>query len=88
MKTVKTDLLEIAYPDEGPSAAPVLLLLHGWPDDAHGMTALAERLRVECFPAGVRRTILEGVGHFPAREAPDVVATAIVAFLAEMLREG
>ena len=34
------------------------------------------------FPAGFRRTILEGVGHFPAREAPEAVSASIVDFLA------
>jgi pimeloyl-ACP methyl ester carboxylesterase len=33
MPTVQTSLLEIAYRDDGPREAPVLLLLHGWPDD-------------------------------------------------------
>ncbi|MGI4865216.1 MAG: alpha/beta fold hydrolase [Janthinobacterium lividum] len=34
------------------------------------------------FTAGYRRLLLEGVGHFPHREAPDAVATAILQLLA------
>jgi len=33
------------------------------------------------FTAGYRRLLLEGVGHFPHREAPDAVATAILQLL-------
>lgn len=35
------------------------------------------------FTGGYRRLLLEGVGHFPHREAPDVVADAIVHHLQE-----
>ncbi len=42
MKTVKTDLLEIAYFDDGPPDAAAVLLLHGWPDDALGMMPVAD----------------------------------------------
>lgn len=35
-----------------------------------------------CFPAGYDRVVLDGVGHFPAREAPEAVAGALRAFLA------
>lgn len=31
---VSTDSLNVAYRKDGPSDAPVVLLLHGWPDDA------------------------------------------------------
>jgi pimeloyl-ACP methyl ester carboxylesterase len=34
MPHVETSLLEIAYRDDGSTDAPVVLLLHGWPDDA------------------------------------------------------
>ncbi len=33
------------------------------------------------FSAGYRRIVLDGVGHFPARESPAVVAEAITAHL-------
>ena len=34
MPSVKTAKLEISYLEAGPADGPVLLLLHGWPDDA------------------------------------------------------
>jgi pimeloyl-ACP methyl ester carboxylesterase len=34
MPTIQTSLLEITYADDGPRDAPVVLLLHGWPDDS------------------------------------------------------
>jgi pimeloyl-ACP methyl ester carboxylesterase len=34
-----------------------------------------------CFTAGYERVLLEGVGHFPHREAPNAVATALVRHL-------
>ncbi len=34
MPVVQTSLLDLAYRDDGPRDAPVVLLLHGWPDDA------------------------------------------------------
>lgn len=34
MAAIRTSLLDISYRDDGPSDAPVVLLLHGWPDDA------------------------------------------------------
>jgi pimeloyl-ACP methyl ester carboxylesterase len=36
------------------------------------------------FSTGYRRIVLDGVGHFPPREAPDAVATAVI----EHLRDG
>jgi pimeloyl-ACP methyl ester carboxylesterase len=35
------------------------------------------------FTGGYRRVVLDGVGHFPQREAPDAVADALIAFLSE-----
>ena len=32
----------------------------------------------DCFTAGYRRLTLEGVGHFPTREAPEAVADALI----------
>ncbi len=32
--TIQTSRLKIAYRDDGPQEAPVVLLLHGWPDDS------------------------------------------------------
>lgn len=34
MPSVSTDKIQITYADEGPRDGPIVLLLHGWPDDA------------------------------------------------------
>jgi pimeloyl-ACP methyl ester carboxylesterase len=36
------------------------------------------------FTAGYQRLVLEGVGHFPHREAPEAVAAAILQLVAEV----
>jgi pimeloyl-ACP methyl ester carboxylesterase len=33
------------------------------------------------FTDGYRRLVLDGVGHFPSREAPDAVADAVLEHL-------
>jgi pimeloyl-ACP methyl ester carboxylesterase len=45
MKSIKTDVLEIAYEDEGPEDGLPVLLLHGWPDGPGGWTRVAGHLR-------------------------------------------
>src|ERR1700743_2243798 len=60
MPTLTTDLLEIAYLDQGPRDGSPVLLLHGWPDDATTWDGVTERLN-----AAGRRTIapfLRGFG--------------------------
>ena len=52
MPTLTTDLLEIAYLDQGPRDGSPVLLLHGWPDDATTWDGVTERLN-----AAGRRTI-------------------------------
>ena len=39
-----TELLDIAFFDDGPPDGDPVVLLHGWPDDAHGMLPLAQLL--------------------------------------------
>jgi pimeloyl-ACP methyl ester carboxylesterase len=53
-----TDVLDIAYEEGGPPEAPVVLLLHGWPDDVRGWRGVAPQLhaagfrRVASYPLG------------------------------------
>ena len=47
MKTIRTQLLEIAYENAGPQAGGLVLLLHGWPDAPRGWRAIAQQLHVE-----------------------------------------
>lgn len=49
MPSVTTSKLEIAYEDSGPQDGPVVLLLHGWPDDASSWNTVAARLNGEGF---------------------------------------
>ena len=60
MRTARTELLEIAYLDEGPADGPPVLLLHGWPDDVRAWRGVAPT-----FHAAGRRTVtpyLRGFG--------------------------
>lgn len=61
MATVRTEAAAIAYDEEGPSDAPVVLLLHGWPDDASTWDAVRPALR----DAGFRLIVptLRGFGE-------------------------
>jgi pimeloyl-ACP methyl ester carboxylesterase len=61
MPSVKTSRLEIAYSEAGPAAGPVLLLLHGWPDDATTWDRVVPSLN-----AGGFRTIAPTVRGFGA----------------------
>ena len=59
-KTIRTDVLEIAYEEGGPKDGSHVLLLHGWPDAPVGWEGVARRLQV-----GGYRTIapyLRGTG--------------------------
>ncbi len=60
MPTITTDHLTIAYDLYGPEGAPVVLLLHGWPDDATTWDKVAPRLA----QAGLRVVVptLRGFG--------------------------
>lgn len=59
IRTLATDVLDIGYLDSGEGDLPVALLLHGWPDDAHGMSPIAERLQARGF-----RTIVPWLRSF------------------------
>jgi len=49
LQKIQTQLLEIAYEDEGPSLGPVVFLLHGWPDDARAWDQVAPVLHAGGF---------------------------------------
>jgi pimeloyl-ACP methyl ester carboxylesterase len=59
MHKVKTSKLEICYFEAGPSAGPVMLLLHGWPDDATTWDKVTPHLNAAGF-----RTIAPTVRGF------------------------
>jgi pimeloyl-ACP methyl ester carboxylesterase len=45
MRTIHTDILEIAFEDGGPEQGPPVVLLHGWPDAPRGWNGVASRLQ-------------------------------------------
>jgi len=49
LKSVKTDLLDIAYAEYGPADGPIAILLHGWPYDIHSFEAVAPRLAAQGY---------------------------------------
>lgn len=59
--TVATDILEIGYETGGPYDGPLVLLLHGWPDDVRGWRGVVPHLE----QAGFRWVApwLRGFGH-------------------------
>jgi pimeloyl-ACP methyl ester carboxylesterase len=70
------------------SPSPVItvptLLVHGARDACND--PVTSEHREQFFSARYERLLLDGVGHFPSREAPDAVAKALVAFLADVRR--
>jgi pimeloyl-ACP methyl ester carboxylesterase len=63
---VRTELLDIAYEIAGPVDAPVIILLHGWPDDIGAWRKITPRLNLAGF-----RTI-DGRGVALAQDAIDL----------------
>jgi len=49
LKSVKTDLLDIAYAEYGPPGGPPVVLLHGWPYDIHAFAEVAPRLAAQGY---------------------------------------
>jgi pimeloyl-ACP methyl ester carboxylesterase len=79
MKTIRTEVLEIAYFDNGPKEGPPVLLLHGWPESPAGFDRVCSRLHEAGF-----RTIapfLRGFGetHFLSSATPRVSGAAALA---------
>ncbi|MCO8649437.1 alpha/beta hydrolase, partial [Burkholderia multivorans] len=76
-----------AYADDDArlNPAPVLsvptLVLHGGADTCNHPDSSAGRERF--FSGRYERQLLDGVGHFPQREAPAAVADAVLAFCAQ-----
>jgi pimeloyl-ACP methyl ester carboxylesterase len=56
------------------------LVIHGDSDSCVDASETAEL--DACFTGGYRRVVLNGVGHFPQREAPERVASELLAFFA------
>jgi len=63
VKTVRTAVLEIGYHESGPAAGFPVLLLHGFPDDAHAFDGVAPALA----KAGYRAFAVYLRGYGPTR---------------------
>jgi len=49
MNRIRTDILEVAFEEGGPSNGIPVLLLHGWPDAPRGWNEVARRLQADGF---------------------------------------
>lgn len=79
VKTIRTEVLDIAYEEGGPQTGSLVLLLHGWPDAPRGWRAVAQQLHAKGW-----RTIapyLRGTGptSFLSNETPRVGAGVALA---------
>jgi pimeloyl-ACP methyl ester carboxylesterase len=79
MDLIRTDVLEIAFEEAGPSSGVPVLLLHGWPDAPRGWKEVSWRLQADGF-----RTItpfLRGSSptEFLSKETPRVGAGVALA---------
>jgi pimeloyl-ACP methyl ester carboxylesterase len=88
MKTIHTELLQIAYLDNGPKDGQPILLLHGWPESPAGFEKISSRLHEAGF-----RTIapfLRGFGDtcFLSAATPRVGVAAALAQDALDLMDG
>ncbi len=70
MPTIRTRLLDIAYRDDGPRDGPVVLLLHGWPDDASTWDAIIPILNDAGFRTIAPTTRGFGATRFLSPETP------------------
>ena len=61
MAVLETDTLALAYDDDGPREGPVVLLLHGWPDDV----STWDDVRLALHGAGLR-TVMPSLRGFGA----------------------
>jgi pimeloyl-ACP methyl ester carboxylesterase len=80
MKTICTDVLEIAYLDDGPEDGEPLLLLHGWPESPVGFEEISTRFHNAGF-----RTIAPFLRGFGGTRflSPDTVRFGVGAALAQ-----
>jgi len=79
MKKIQTEVLDIAFEDNGFEDAPAVLILHGWPDAPRGWNLVASKLQAEGW-----RTIipyLRGFGstRFLSEETPRVGSAVALA---------
>jgi pimeloyl-ACP methyl ester carboxylesterase len=59
MKQIDADVLNVGYAEDGPTDAPAVILLHGWPHDIHSYVEVAPLLA----EAGYRAIVPYLRGH-------------------------
>ena len=79
MRTVRTEVLEIAYEEGGPQNGPPVLLLHGWPDAPCGWRAISQRLHAEGWRTVAPYLRGSGPTKFLSYETPRVGAGVALA---------
>src|SRR5262245_63626278 len=72
VKTIRTNVLEIGYHESGPVSGVPVLLLHGFPDDAHAYDGVAPQLA----KAGHRAFAVYLRGYGPTRFLDPAARTA------------
>ena len=83
MPQLDTDILSIAYTADGPTDAPPVLLLHGWPDDPHTW----DHLRAQLLAEGKRVIVpaLRGCGGTVFRHADTARSGQMSALVTDIL---
>ncbi len=79
MKTIRTELLEIAYEEGGSHSGPTAILLHGWPDAPRGWRSLAARLHADGWHTVVPYLRGTGATTFLRADTPRVGAGVALA---------
>src|SRR5271169_1080414 len=72
MRKIRTELLEIAFDDDGPKDGPTVMILHGWPDAPCGWDPIAMRLRAEGWRTVIPYLRGSGPTRFLSEETPRV----------------
>jgi pimeloyl-ACP methyl ester carboxylesterase len=79
MKRVRTNHLDVTLLDRGPKGHPVVLLLHGWPDDATTWDRIAPRLEAAGFRTIAPMNRGTGGTRFRSPRTPRTGNTGILA---------
>jgi pimeloyl-ACP methyl ester carboxylesterase len=88
VKTIRTEVLDIAYEENGPHDGSPELLLHGWPDAPRGWNAVAQRLNSEGWRMVTPYLRGNGPTKFLQSETPRVGAAVALAKDAIDLADG
>ena len=79
MRTARTSILEIGYEVSGPDTGTPVILLHGFPDDAHAYERVAPRLAGEGYRVLVPNLRGYGATRFLESSTPRMAQQAAIA---------